>query len=81
MALTFLGSPTTVQVLAAPDSAEAPTGIDDLAVVAGEQDAGTSTVLELDEPTTTRYLVVWLTELPEVPDGFQGRVAEIDVRS
>ena len=30
---------------------------------------------------TTRWLVVWLTSLPAVPGGFQGRVAEISVRS
>ena len=30
---------------------------------------------------TTRWLVVWLTSLPPVPGGFQGRIAEIAVRT
>ena len=37
--------------------------------------------LTADEPVTTRYLVVWLTALPDIGDGFRGKVAEIDVRS
>ena len=29
---------------------------------------------------TTRYLVVWLTTLPQTPDGkFRGRISEINV--
>ena len=79
--LTLVGGPTSVEVLAAGDGAAAPTSTDGLTQVATQPDAGNRTVLRLDEPTTTRYLVVWLTSLPQVEGGFQGQVAEIVVRS
>ena len=28
---------------------------------------------------TTRFLLVWLTSVPKVPGGYQGKVAEIQV--
>ena len=42
---------------------------------------GGEVTLTADEAVTTRYLVVWLTALPDVGGGFRGKVAEIDVRS
>ncbi len=79
--LTFLGSPTGVQILAAPGADSAPTSTDGLRTVASDGGAGTSATLTLKKPVTTRWLVVWLTSLPAVPGGYQGRVAEISVRS
>ena len=35
-----------------------------------------------DTPTakvTSRYLLVWLTKLPQTPDGFRGKIGEISV--
>ncbi len=32
-----------------------------------------------DEPATGRYLVIWLTALPEVDGGFRGEIAEVVV--
>ena len=36
-------------------------------------------ITTLDEPATGRYLVVWLTPLPEVDGGFRGEIAEVVV--
>jgi hypothetical protein len=33
----------------------------------------------LDEPVAGRYVVVWLTSLPQVDGGFRGEVAEVSV--
>ena len=79
--LTLLGSPTSVQILAAPGADTAPTSTDGLRTVASDDGAGTEATLTLKKPVTTRWLVVWLTSLPAVPGGYQGRVAEITVRS
>jgi hypothetical protein len=79
--LTLGGSPTALQILAAPDATSAPTGTDGLTTVASADDAGTSVNLRLEKPVSTRWLVVRLTKLPPAPGGFQGRVAEISVRS
>jgi hypothetical protein len=80
--LTLLGSPTSLQILAAPEDADsAPTSTDDLTRVARDGNAGTKVRLPLAEPVTTRWLVVWLTSLPPVQGGYKGQVAEISVRS
>jgi hypothetical protein len=79
--LTLGGSPTSLQILAAPDATSAPTGTDGLTTVASDTGAGTAVDLRLEKAVSTRWLVVWLTSLPPAPGGFQGRVAEISVRS
>ncbi len=76
--VTVQGSPTSFEVLAAPEGGGAPpTGVDGLRRVATAKGVGGATDLKLDRPVTTRYLVVWLTSLP--PDGgnYRGRIAEI----
>jgi hypothetical protein len=78
--VTFIGSPTDVELLAAPEGAEAPTSTEGLTRVAQESGAGTEARLRADEPVTTRYLVVWLTSLPPAGGDFRGQVAEIVVR-
>ena len=81
VALTLIGEPTAVEIFAAEDDAEAPTALDQLARVAVQREAGTRSLLELDDAATTQFVVVWLTSLPEIEGGFQGQVAEIVVRS
>ena len=78
--VSFLTSPTDLEILAAREGASAPTSADDLQRVARETGAGSRANLALDEPVTTRYLVVWLTKLPAADGGFRGQVAEIVVR-
>ena len=79
--LTLMGTPTSLEVLAAPDATTAPSSTDGLDTVASAEDLGTRAELSLRKPVTTRWLVVWLTSLPPAPGGFQGRVAEISVSS
>lgn len=79
--LTLGGSPTSLQILAAPTATSAPTSTEGLTKVASDAGAGTRVDLRLEKPVSTRWLVVWLTEVPPVAGGFQGRVAEISVRS
>jgi Protein kinase domain len=79
--LTLQGKPTSLQLLAAPHAQAAPSSTDGLPTVATAKDAGTHVDLVLKKPVTTRWLVVWLTSLPPSPGGYQGKVAEISVRS
>jgi len=79
--LTLLGNGTSLDVLAAPGEDSAPTSNEDLQKVASVAGAGTDVDLRLKKDVTTRWLAVWLTALPRVPGGYQGRVAEISVRS
>lgn len=48
------------------------------AVAADDQATG-ATELRLADPTTTRYLLVYVTNLPEVDGGFQAEINEISV--
>jgi hypothetical protein len=79
--LKLIGSPTSLQILTAPDATTEPTSTEGLSEVASASAAGTDVDLKLDKPTTTRWLAVWLTSLPQVPGGFKGQVAEVTVRS
>ncbi|MEJ7832885.1 MAG: protein kinase family protein [Nocardioides sp.] len=54
-----------------------PAAIADLTTVA--DDVATGDRLELELEATGRFLVVWLTSLPSVDDGFRGGVAEVVV--
>jgi hypothetical protein len=79
--LTLMGSPTALQILAAPDAQGPPSSPDGLDTVATAPAAGNRANLSLKKPVTTQWLVVWLTQLPSAPGGFQGRIAEISVSS
>jgi hypothetical protein len=75
------GSGTDLQLRAAPAGATtAPSQITDFDPVAHANDAGGRTVLEPAKPVSTRFLLVWLTELPPEAGGtYRGIVNEISV--
>ncbi len=79
----LVGQGYSVQLLAAPEgTTAAPTSTEGLTTVTSRQGVGGRVVLAGDEPVTTRYLVLWLTALPETSSGrFQGSVAEVAARS
>ena len=79
--VTLMGSPTSVQILAAPDAPAAPSSTDGLDTAASKDGVSGRADLSFKKPVTTQWLVVWLTSLPAAPGGFQGRVAEISVAS
>ncbi len=79
--VTFIGS-TSVELRAAPGNAESrPTSFDSYSKVA--EGSGTTVSLAPKGTVKTRYLLVWLTELPmQADDGqWRGRVADIKVTS
>ncbi len=76
--LTLVGTPTTVQLFAAT-GAQPPTTVDGLDAAAEGQADGAELTLTPDEPVEARWVVVWLTSLPDV-GGFRGGVAEVVVR-
>ncbi|WP_300640194.1 protein kinase family protein [Nocardioides sp.] len=77
--LQLVGAPTEVSLFLteqAPGGDPVAGGLEPVAEVSG----GPEETVELDEPTPGRYLTVWFTDLPEVPDGWRAEVAEIVVR-
>jgi hypothetical protein len=71
---------TDVQLMAAPSGASVmPTTLDGFRTVASG--SGADVTLTPGSRVTTRYLLVWLTRLPQTPDGtFRGRISEIHVK-
>ncbi len=79
---TLVGRPYDLSLLAAPEgTSRPPTDLGGLREVASAAGAGPRVDLAPPDPVTTRFLVVWLTSLPPADGGYQGRVAEIVVRS
>ncbi|RJK94162.1 protein kinase family protein [Vallicoccus soli] len=77
------GEGSAVALRAAPAIAgEAPEDPEDWVEVAAQRDVAGTTTLAPERPVDARWLLLWLTELPEVGDGeFRGGVAELAVRS
>lgn len=82
VSLQLQGSPTSVQVYAAPeDAGRAPTAVDGLDLLGEATAADTKLTVRPDSALTSRWVVVWLTELPSVGDAtYRGAIAEITVR-
>lgn len=78
----FGATPTSYSVWVAPaGSSEAPTSLQQLREVAVETDAAAVTRAELSEAVSSRYVMLWLTALPEESeDTYVGVVQEISVR-
>ncbi|MFJ8182597.1 protein kinase family protein [Streptomyces sp. NPDC096105] len=79
--VTFIGS-TSAELRAAPGDAESrPTSFDSYSKVA--EGSGTTVSLAPENTVKTRYLLVWLTDLPlQADDGrWRGRIADIKVTS
>lgn len=75
--LDLVGSPTKFSLFLTDT---APVDVDDLDPVATQTADSERTRVRLDTGTSGRFLTVWLTELPPVPGGFRGEIAEIVVR-
>ncbi|MFI0895296.1 serine/threonine protein kinase [Streptomyces sp. NPDC020983] len=74
------GDGTDVELLAAPAGTGAePTELSGFSKVASGS-GGSRVTLKPASPVTTRYVVVWLTKLPPIPNGdFRGKISEISV--
>lgn len=79
----MLGSgPTNLEIYVAPDDvAEPPTQIEDLERAAVVGRVGADATVSLPTGIVSQYVVVWLTDLPEVePDQYVGEIRDISVR-
>jgi putative peptidoglycan lipid II flippase len=79
--LTLAGDATTVELFGAPDRTSPPVRLSGLTKLGSVTADSGQVRLNVDDAMETRFLLVWLTSLPEVTDGkFQGDVREIVVR-
>ncbi|MFF5104785.1 serine/threonine protein kinase [Streptomyces sp. NPDC000134] len=78
--VTFVGDTTVELRSASADAASEPTSLDSYSKVA--EGSGTTVVLKPDKTLKSRYLLVWLTDLPMQANGqWRGRLADIKVTS
>jgi hypothetical protein len=78
VAVSF-GGDTSVELRAGGDTESEPQSFDGYTKVANG--SGTTVELQPDETLKSRYLLVWLTELPLTDGEFRGRVTDIKVTS
>ena len=74
--LRLVGNGTDLSVLATDNPAKKVSTFTSMAEVTG---AGNALTLRVPRPVTTRYLVVWLTDLPSADGSYQGGVADVRV--
>ena len=79
--LAMIDAGVTFELRVAPeDATQAPGDLDDWTAVDTVQDAEQNVTRTLDEPVSTRYLLVWFTQLPRLDDGnYRGGIAEAEV--
>ncbi|MFG2640994.1 protein kinase family protein [Streptomyces sp. NPDC048370] len=71
---------TSVQLRTAPESASSqPTSADAFTTV--DSDSGAQVALTADKPVKTRYVLVWLTDLPGSGQGYRGKITDIKITS
>ncbi|MER5739929.1 MULTISPECIES: protein kinase family protein [unclassified Streptomyces] len=76
--VSFLGRTSVELRTAAAGASSAPTSLDGFTVQA--KDTGSQVALKPAKPVTTRYVLVWLTDLPASETGhYRGKVTEIKV--
>ncbi|CAM5309230.1 protein kinase family protein [Streptomyces narbonensis] len=69
---------TSVELRTAPsDASSVPSTADGFTTQAS--DSGSNVTLKPTKPVTTRYVLVWLTELPADDGGFRGKLSEIKI--
>ena len=76
--LDLVGNGTDLQVLTSNDPGENPQDYD---LMAQATEAGASVRLKAADPTSARYVLVWMTGLPQVDGGWRGGVREVRVTS
>ncbi len=78
----FGAQPTSYAVWAAPaGTTDPPASLTGLEKLGGQQGAGTDASVNLSDPVTTRYVVLWLTSLPAQSEGtYVGVVDEVSLR-
>jgi putative peptidoglycan lipid II flippase len=74
--LRLVGNGTDLAILATDNPTKKVTTFTSMAEVTG---AGNTLTLRVPKPVTTRYVVVWLTNLPAADGSYQGGVADVRV--
>ncbi|MBZ5738173.1 protein kinase family protein [Nocardioides mangrovi] len=74
--VTVIGSPTAFSIYVTD---EQPADVAGLTPAAQATASEPRTTVDLDDAPEGRYVVIWLTSLPQVPGGFRGQIADVTV--
>ncbi|MGB7980840.1 MAG: protein kinase family protein [Candidatus Nanopelagicales bacterium] len=74
--LDLVGNGTDLQVLTSNDAGTNPQDFD---LMAQATEAGEEVRLKAADPTSARYVLVWMTGLPQVDGGWRGGIREVEV--
>lgn len=82
VAVALVGNDTSLQVMIpSGDTTTPPSSIDGWKPVATKEDQPEGTVnVTLPAGTQSQYVLVWLTKLPKVSDGYQGTISEVTIQ-
>jgi len=82
VAVALVGDDTSLQILIpSGDTTTPPSSIDGWKPLATKEDQPEGTVnVTLPAGTQTQYVLVWLTKLPKVSDGYQGTISEVTIQ-
>jgi hypothetical protein len=75
--VTLVGAPTDLSVYVTD---RAPTDVAGLTAAGSASSDGARARVDLGTPASGRYVVVWLTGIPQIDGGFRGEIAEVVVR-
>ncbi len=78
VSLDLVGNGTDLQVLTSNEPGDNPQDYD---LMAQATEAGEKVRLKSAEPTSARYVLVWMTDLPQVDGGWRGGIREVRVTS
>jgi serine/threonine protein kinase len=78
VSLDLVGNGTDLQVLTSNDPGENPQDYD---LMAQATEAGEEERFKAADPTSARYVLVWMTGLPQVDGGWRGGIREVQVTS
>ena len=78
VSLDLVGNGTDLQVLTSNDPGTSPQDYD---LMAQATEAGEKVRLKAADPTSARYVLVWMTGLPQIEGGWRGGIREVEVTS
>jgi hypothetical protein len=76
--LDLVGNGTDLQVLTSNEAGPSPQDYD---LLAQATEAGEEVTLKTPTPVSARYVLVWMTGLPQVDGGWRGGIREMQVQS
>lgn len=77
--VTFVGAPASFDVFVTGKQPDDPSQDEPAGASDAVSDGPRQVKVDLDRPTSGRFVTIWLTALPQVDGGFRGEIGEIEI--